>query len=99
MVLAKPLSESGRFIDREFSPPVHPEDTLYPAFELGIFKETIDERGEKRPEPTIKIGMGEKPISKGPSFFIQIFRFGDKVQIRDIYTRGTDHIAEVASNA
>jgi hypothetical protein len=99
MVLAKPLSESRRFVAREFSPSIYPEYGLYPPFDLGVSQETIDERGEKRPEPTIKIGMGEKPISKGPSFFIQIFRFGDKVQIRNVYTRGTGHIAEVASNA
>jgi hypothetical protein len=43
--------------------------------------------------------MGEKPIPKGPSFFIQVFCFGDEVKFIDIYARGTDQITEVASNA
>jgi hypothetical protein len=42
--------------------------------------------------------VSKKPISKGPSFFIQVFRLGDEIQFGDIYARGTDQVAEVASN-
>jgi hypothetical protein len=86
MVFFKPLSEGRRFITREFSPSIYSEKGLNQPFDLGVSQETIDERGEKRPKPTIKIGMGEKPIPKGPSFFIQVFCFGDEVQLRDVNT-------------
>jgi hypothetical protein len=99
LVFFKPLSESGRFINREFSPSIYSEDGFYQPFDLRVSQETIDERGEKGSKATKKIGMGEKPIPKGSSCFIEIFCLGDEVQFRDINARGTDHITEVASNA
>jgi hypothetical protein len=99
MVPFKPLSECRRFITWEFSPSIYPEDSLYEPFDLRVSQEIIDERGEKGSKPTIKIGMSEKPIPKRPSFFIQVFRFGDEVEFRDVYSRGANHITEVASNA
>jgi hypothetical protein len=65
---------------------------------LRVSQETIDKRGEKGSKATKKIRMGEEPIPKGPSLFIEVFRFGDEVQFGDIYARRTDQIAEVASN-
>ena len=43
--------------------------------------------------------MREKPVSEGSSLFIQIFGLGDEVEFGDIDSGGTDHIAEMASNA
>ena len=43
--------------------------------------------------------MGEKPVSKGSSLFIQVFGLGDEVELGDIDSGGTDHIAEMTSNA
>jgi hypothetical protein len=99
MVFFKPLSEGRKFITRKFSSLIYPENGFNQPFDSGISQETIDERGGKGSQPTIKIGMGEKPIPKGSSCFIKIFCLGDEVQFRNIYARGTDHITEVASNA
>jgi hypothetical protein len=44
------------------------------------------------------MGMGEKPIPKGPSLFIQVFCLGDEIQFGDVYPGGTNHIAEMAAN-
>jgi hypothetical protein len=46
---------------------------------LRVSQETIDKRGEKGSEPSKKIEVGKEPIPKGPSLFIQVFRFGDEV--------------------
>lgn len=43
--------------------------------------------------------MGEKPITKGSSFFIQIFCLSDEVKLGDIYSGGAYHVAEMATDA
>ena len=43
--------------------------------------------------------MGQKPVSKRSSLFIQVFSLRDEVELGDIDSGGADHIAEMASNA
>jgi len=45
------------------------------------------------------MGMGEKPIPKGPSLFIQILCLGDEIQFGDVYSRRANHVAQVAADA
>ena len=43
--------------------------------------------------------MGEKPVSKWPSLLVQVFCLGDEIQLRDIYSRGAGHVAEMTADA
>jgi hypothetical protein len=45
------------------------------------------------------MGMGEKPVPKGPSLFIKVFCLGDEIQFGDIYSRRANHVTQVAADA
>jgi hypothetical protein len=94
----KPFSESGRIITWKFFPSIYIKEGFQQPFHLGVSQETIDKRGKKGSKSTQKVEVGKEPIPKGPSPFVQVFRFGDEVQFGDIYARGTGQIAEVASH-
>jgi hypothetical protein len=97
-MLSEPLSERSRFITRKFFPSIYFENEFYQPFDSKVSQEAIDKRGKKGSKAAKEIEVGKEPIPKGPSFFIQVFCFGDEVQFGDIYARGTGQIAEVASN-
>jgi hypothetical protein len=62
-------------------------------------KQRIENGREKGCEPAKEIGVREKPVSEGSSLFIQVLGLGDEVELGDIDSRGTDHVAEMTSNA
>jgi hypothetical protein len=62
-------------------------------------KQRIENGREKRCKPAKEIDVREKPVSEGSSLFIQVFGLGDEVELGDIDSGGTDHIAEMTSNA
>jgi hypothetical protein len=62
-------------------------------------KQRIENGREKGCESAKEIDVCEKPVSKGSSLFIQVFGLGNEVELGDIDSGGTDHIAEMTSNA
>jgi hypothetical protein len=97
-VFLKPLPKGGRFVKRQGSPSIYSENGFYYPFDCRGPEEPVRKRGKQGSQPTIEIGMSEKPVSERPSLFIQVFCLGDEIQFGDIYPGGADHIAEVTPN-
>jgi hypothetical protein len=93
------LTESRKFITWELSSFVNSQNGLPDPFDCGVSQEPIHDRGEEGSEPTKKIRMGEYPIPKRPSLFVEVFRFSDEVQFGNIHAGRADHIAEMTTDA
>ncbi len=99
MVCLKPLPERWRFITRELPSPVNLKQGIRKPPDGFVFQKPISNRREETSQGAEKIVVSEEPVAKWSSLLICVLCLGDEIQLRDVYSGGAGHVAEMAADA